>query len=97
MPSITCIEKVSTTLLSYSATPTHRLSTTRLCRPHIYLFHPEDLDNDNVIAKVEDTPTYKRTKEILESINSLSNIKVTAPELVVEELHEGSPGTIKFL
>ena len=66
-------------------------------RPHIYLFHPEDLDNDNVIAKVEDTPTYKRTKEILESINSLSNIKVTAPELVVEELHEGSPGTIKFL
>ena len=66
-------------------------------RPHIYLFHPEDLDNDNVIAKVEDTPTYKRTKEILESINSLSNIQVIKPEPVVEEAKDSTPGTIKFL
>ena len=66
-------------------------------RPHIYLFHSEDLDNDNVIAKVEDTPTYKRTKEILESINSLSYIKETKVEPVVEEPKEASPGTIKFL
>jgi len=39
-------------------------------RPHIYLFRPEDLDNDDVISAVESTPTYKRTKEILESIHS---------------------------
>ena len=39
---------------------------------HIYLFHAEDLDNDNVIAKVETSPTYKRTKEILESIHNQS-------------------------
>ncbi len=39
-------------------------------RPHIYLFRPEDLDNDDVISAVESTPTYKRTKEILESIQS---------------------------
>jgi len=39
-------------------------------RPNIYLFRPEDLDNDDVISAVEQTPTYKRTREILDSINS---------------------------
>ena len=39
-------------------------------RPHIYLFRAEDLDNDDVISAVESTPTYKRTREILDSINS---------------------------
>ena len=39
-------------------------------RPHVYLFRAEDLDNDDVISAVESTPTYKRTKEILESIHS---------------------------
>jgi len=39
-------------------------------RPNIYLFRPEDLDNDDVISAVESTPTYKRTREILDSINS---------------------------
>jgi cell division protein FtsZ len=39
-------------------------------RPHIYLFRPEDLDNDDVISAVEQTPTYKRTREILDSIYS---------------------------
>ena len=39
-------------------------------RPNIYLFRPEDLDNDDVISAVESTPTYKRTREILENINS---------------------------
>ena len=42
-------------------------------RPHIYLFRPEDLDNDDVISAVEQTPTYKRTREILESIRSQAN------------------------
>jgi len=39
-------------------------------RPHIYLFRPDDLDNDDVISAVEQTPTYKRTREILDSIYS---------------------------
>ena len=39
-------------------------------RPHIYLFRQEDLDNDDVISAVESTPTYKRTREILDSIKS---------------------------
>lgn len=45
-------------------------------RPNIYIFRPEDLDNDNIISAVEQTPTYKRTREILESIGQ--------PELPVE-------------
>ncbi|MDD7318570.1 MAG: cell division protein FtsZ [Prevotella sp.] len=39
-------------------------------RPHIFIFRPEDLDNDNVISAVEQTPTYKRTRQILDNIRS---------------------------
>ena len=39
-------------------------------RPHIYLFRPDDLDNDDVISAVEQTPTYKRPREILDRIYS---------------------------
>lgn len=37
-------------------------------RPHIFLFSPEDLDNEDVILAVENTPTYKRTKQLLTEI-----------------------------
>ncbi len=40
-------------------------------RPHhLYIFGEDDLDNDDVISMVEDTPTYKRSKEVLASIKS---------------------------
>jgi cell division protein FtsZ len=39
-------------------------------RPNIFIFGPEDLDNDDVISAVEQTPTYKRTKEVLASIGN---------------------------
>ena len=39
-------------------------------RPNIYIFAPDDLDNDDLISAVEQTPTYKRTKDILASIGS---------------------------
>ena len=39
-------------------------------RPNIYIFAPEDLDNDDVISAVEQTPTYKRTREVLASIGN---------------------------
>ena len=39
-------------------------------RPNIYIFSPEDLDNDDVISAVESTPTYKRTREVLASIGN---------------------------
>ena len=37
-------------------------------RPHIFLFRPEDLANEDVILAVENTPTYKRTRQMLEEI-----------------------------
>ena len=67
-------------------------------RPHIFLFRSDDLDNDDVISAVEQTPTYKRTREILDSIytqgsgsnpdDSQSQKQDTAPEPI--------QGTIKF-
>ena len=64
---------------------------------HIYLFHTEDLDNDNVIAKVETSPTYKRTKEILESIHNQSvGVENTEDKTSDEKSNEEIQGTIKF-
>ena len=64
-------------------------------RPHVYLFRAEDLDNDDVISAVEQTPTYKRTREILDSIYSQASgeepqQKSEAPAA------EPIQGTIKF-
>lgn len=42
-------------------------------RPHIFIFSQKDLDNEDVILKVEDTPTYKRTRQMLEDIRSQSS------------------------
>ena len=65
-------------------------------RPNIYLFRPEDLDNDDVISAVEQTPTYKRTRDILDSINS----QATGDEQPDEQApNQNDPvqGTIKFM
>jgi cell division protein FtsZ len=37
-------------------------------RAHIFLFRTEDLDNEDIILAVENTPTYKRTRQMLEEI-----------------------------
>jgi cell division protein FtsZ len=68
-------------------------------RPNIYLFRPEDLDNDDVISAVEQTPTYKRTREILDSINSqASNVdEVVTIDEPAQDSHEPIQGTIKFM
>lgn len=64
---------------------------------HIYLFHAEDLDNDNVIAKVETSPTYKRTKEILESIHNQSvGVEKSEETSTDDKQDEDIQGTIKF-
>jgi cell division protein FtsZ len=63
-------------------------------RPHIYLFRPEDLDNDDVISAVEQTPTYKRTREILDSIYQQASGEEPQPKADVQP--EVVQGTIKF-
>lgn len=47
-------------------------ATTHKRRPQIYQFTDDDLDNENVISAVELSPTYKRTREILNSIERQS-------------------------
>ena len=37
-------------------------------RPPIFIFKPEDLDNEDVILAVESTPTLRRTRKLLEDI-----------------------------
>mgnify|MGYP001201173264 FL=1 len=44
---------------------------------HIYLFKPEDLDNEDIIAEIEATPTYDRTKSKLNIITEMSDKKVS--------------------
>jgi cell division protein FtsZ len=66
-------------------------------RPNIYLFRPEDLDNDDVISAVEQTPTYKRTREILESINSqATNIDEPDVDETLSDPRNAIQGTIVF-
>ena len=40
--------------------------------PCIYLFSAEDLDNEEVIIAVENSPTFKRTRGEVKSISGLS-------------------------
>ncbi len=64
-------------------------------RPHIFLFRQDDLDNEDVILAVENTPTYKRTRQMLDDIRRQSQ----GAEKVEEEKKDIEPvqgGTILF-
>ena len=63
-------------------------------RFNIYTFSQEDLDNDDIISMVEASPTYQRTKLILESINSKSTID--APVSNQPETTDTNSGIITF-
>ena len=65
-------------------------------RPHLYLFRPEDLDNDDIISAVEQTPTYKRTKATLDSIYQQVNGDTPQPQMEESQPAEPIQGTIKF-
>ncbi len=65
-------------------------------RPHIYLFRPEDLDNDDVISAVESTPTYKRTREILDGIHSRACGEDIPAAKPADEPHDAVQGIISF-
>lgn len=62
-------------------------------RPNIYIFGPEDLDNDDVISAVEQTPTYKRTKEVLASIGNQNVVE----DVQRPETSETQQGVISFV
>ena len=49
-------------------------------RPHIFLFRPEDLDNEDVILAVENTPTYKRSKQLIDDIRRQASGIIDNPD-----------------
>ena len=61
----------------------------RLRRRHIYLFNPEDLDNADIIALVENSPTYLRDKSTLAAIKAKAE---EAGALAAEEAREAENG-----
>ena len=61
-------------------------------RPHIFRFRAEDLDNEDIILAVENTPTYKRTKQQLRELQgNTGDIKDEAPA------SDAVQGTISFV
>ena len=61
-------------------------------RRHIYLFNPEDLDHDDIIAMVENSPTFLRDKATLTRIRAKA---VLEEEIAAEEPIDNS-GIITF-
>ena len=61
-------------------------------RRHVYLFNSEDLDNDDIIAMIEDSPTYLRDKATLAKIRA----KATTEEEATTEETVSDSGIITF-
>lgn len=45
-------------------------------RPHVYIFSDDDLRNPDVLQRVEDVPTRKRTAEYVKQIKDVSNTNI---------------------
>lgn len=76
---------------------THDKNLRDIRRPHhLYIFNEEDLDNDEIIAMVEDTPTYKRSKEVLNSIKGKSNQNCAFADAVTAEGNDEEKSMIVF-
>jgi len=58
-------------------------------RPHIYRFTADELDNEDVILAVENTPTYKRTKQMIKDIK-----RISTPEQDSED-NDNQEGTVE--
>ncbi|EJX09710.1 cell division protein FtsZ [gut metagenome] len=67
-------------------------NTPRVRRRHIYLFNMEEMDNDDIIAMVESSPTYQRDKSTLAKIKNKAALE---EETAIEEATDES-GIIKF-
>lgn len=52
-------------------------------RPAIYLFSLDDLDNDDIISSIEQSPTYSRTRKVVEDLKS--SVLAPRPKAVDED------------
>ncbi len=66
-------------------------------RPHIFLFNENSLDNDDIILAVENTPTYKRTRQMLEDIRHQANGDGTGTDNTQDDKNDPTPGVISFV
>ena len=64
--------------------------------PHIFLFRPEDRDNEDVILQVENTPTFKRTRQTLEDIRNLASGNAETEEAKKKDDNDTVQGVISF-
>lgn len=62
-------------------------------RPHIFRFQSDDLDNEEVILAIENTPTYKRTQQ---QVKELRRRLTDEREVVKQKSDEGVVRTITF-
>ena len=70
-------------------------STRHKRRPHIFIFNQEDIDNEDVILAVENTPTYKRTRQMLDDIRKQASGNTTEP--TQDDNGEPVQGVISFV
>lgn len=66
-------------------------------RHNIFIFDSESLDNDNVIIKVEDTPTYIRSKKCLDDIRNEAKSNTTQETKPETNNSDNAPGIISFV
>ena len=59
-------------------------------RRHIFIFSPEDLDDEDIIARVEETPTSRRTKDELAQIRRTGNRAATVTPEADDENREAA-------
>lgn len=63
-------------------------------RHHVYRFSDADIDNENIISMVEQTPTYNRSSSVLQKIRNKTDItETTTPEVLADADH---PSVIHF-
>ena len=66
-------------------------------RHNIFIFDNDSLDNDNVIIKVEDTPTYIRSKKCLDDIRNEAKGNTTQETKPETDNAASAPGIISFV
>ena len=66
-------------------------------RHNIFIFDSESLDNDNVIIKVEDTPTYIPSKKWLDDIRNEAKGNTTQETKPETNNSDNAPGIISFV
>lgn len=66
-------------------------------RRYIFVFSPNELDNEDIIARVEETPTFRRTKDELAQIRNTGDMMHAASSETAENFRPqatGSQGTL---